>query len=669
MKREVGRLARQISQDESGAVVVMLGIMIVAMVGLAALAIDLGNLVYAQTRLQAVTDLSAQAGATVLTCSSCATNSAIASANSYSGALGSRNAQPGLVITMASGYPQTACVNALIQSTTPIQCTGATAPNPNANLVIVQEQTQVPFLLGQIFGFGTVTLSATSYAAKGGGLPPMNIMVVLDETGSMGQSDPGNVTCGTIRDATQQVCALAGIQTLLTELWPTQDQIGLMVFPPLSTSSGNVAKDYTCGGSSPTVDPYYDYPASATYLLLTPQFNYKQSNNSTTLNDPGSGTTSTIVNATCHSGMSVSNNGVTSTCGTCTGVKAPNGNTYLGDAITAAQAELVATNQTGVCANYVCQNVMIVLSDGAAGDAPTLALLTASQPTLPGGTVLTFAPGSVNTSVIVAGTSVADLTSPNTSAIPPGTQVTSATTSSGPQPDTVTLNTALIFTGLLTPTGSTTTTLTFSSTGFPTAIAKGMPLNDTQYGKSCIKPGTIVKSVSTLGGTTTVTLSSSLVTGCTVGTTDTVLFGGVSAGAAGVTGFTTGDQIAFGGVNQCHASVAAAQAAANAGTWVYAIAYGSGINLSPPAPPPQGGYGNTCTDNEGPPISACQSMQAIANSPGNIPDPSKFFSDPMGNGCTSPFNPNITSLSQIFANLGFQFTALLPQNLNLAVGN
>jgi Flp pilus assembly protein TadG len=657
MKREVACFARRLGQDECGAVVVMLAIMIVAMIGLASLAVDLGNLVYAQTRLQAVTDLSAQAGATVISCSNCATNSAITTANSYSGTLGSNNAQPGLIITMTSGYPQIQCNNALVQSN--ITCTGGSAPNANANMIIVQEQAQVPFLLGQIFGFGTVTLTAKSFAAKGGGLPPMNIMVVLDETGSMGQTDPGDVTCGGIPDATQQVCALAGIQTLLTELWPTQDQVGLMVFPPLATNSGNVARDYTCNGSSPTVDPYYDYPGSATYLVLPPQSNYKAANNSTTLEDPPGGG-SNIVNATCHSGMDVSNNGVTSTCGSCTGAKAPQGNTYLGDAITAAQAELVATNQTGVCANLVCQNVMIVLSDGAAGDAPTLALLAVTQPTLPGGTVLTFAPGSVNTSVVVAGTSVADSTVPNTGAIPPGTQVASATTS------TVTLNAALVLTGLLTPTGSTSTTLTFSSTGFPTAIAKGMPLNDTQYGNSCIKPGTIVKSVATAGGTTTVTLSGALVTGCTVGTTDTVIFGGVSAGAAGVTGFTTGDQIAFGANNQCQASIAAAQAAANAGTWVYAIAYGSGTVVSKPS---GAGTGNTCSDNENPSISACQAMQAIANSPGSIPDPSKFFSDPMGNGCTSPFNPNITSLSAIFSNLGFQFSALLPQNISLVTGD
>jgi Flp pilus assembly protein TadG len=660
MKREVASFARRLGEDECGAVIVMLALMIVAMIGLAALAVDLGNLVYSQTRLQAVTDLAAQAGATVLTCSNCATDSAISTANSYSGKLGSQNAQPGLIITMASGYPQIQCNNALVQSN--ITCTGGSAPNPNANMIIVQEQAQVPFLLGQIFGFGTVTLTATSYAAKGGGLPPMNIMVVLDETGSMGQTDPGDVTCGSIADATQQVCALAGIQTLLTELWPTQDQVGLMVFPPLSTASGNVAKDYTCGnpGPSPTVDPYYDYPASATYLVLPPQFDYKAANNSTTLENGSS----KIVNATCHKNMIVSDNGVTSTCGSCTGVKAPQGNTYLGDAITAAQAELVATgtNGSGVisgspCANNVCQNVMIVLSDGAAGDAPTLALLTATQPTLPGGTVLTFAPGTVNTSVIVPGTSVADSTVPNTGAIPPGTQVASATTS------TVTLNAALVITGLLTPTGSTSTTLTFSSTGFPTAIAEGMPLNDTQYGNSCIKPGTIVKSVSPAGSKTTVTLSGALVTGCTVGTTDTVVFGGVSAG---VTGVAAADQISFGSNNQCQASVAAAQAAANAGTWVYAIAYGSGTVVSKPG---GAGTGNTCSDNENPSISACQAMQAIANSPGSIPDPSKFFSDPMGNGCTSPFNPNITSLSAIFANLGFQFSALLPQNLSLVTGN
>ena len=642
MIREMARLVRRLGNDDRGTVIVMLAFMITAMVGAAALAIDMGNLIYAKIRLQAVTDLSAQSGASMINCGNCATNSAITTATSYSGVTGSKNVQPNLAITMATGYPQIQCNAALQSYNPPIQCTGAAAPNPNANLIIVQEQAQVPFMLGQVFGFGTVTLTATAIAAKGGGLPPMNIMVVLDNTGSMGQSDPGNVTCGGITNATQQVCALAGVQTMLTELWPTQDQVGLMVFPPVASPTANVAKDNTCGGSSPTVDSYYQYPASATYLILPPQDDYKSSNNTTTLADPGNGGSKLVI-ATCHSGMAVN---ATSSCGTCTGVKAPSGNTYLGDAITAAQAELVSTNNSGVCAytgaTPKCQNVMIVLSDGAAGDAPTLALLPATQPTLPGGNVLTFGAGTVNSGVIVTGTSAADSTKPNTAAIPPGAAVASTTT------NTVTLNSALTVTGLLTTAaGSTTTTLKFTS-AVPTAVAAGMPLFDTS---NLIPSGAKVKTVS--GTTITLTIAA---TGAPPAG-DTVIFGGVAVG----------DQIAFGGNNQCEAAVAAAQTAARAGTWVYAIAYGSGTVLSPPG---GNGSGNTCTDVENPTgISACQTMQQIANSPGNIPDPSKFYSDPMGNGCTSPFHPDITSLSSIFANLGFQFSALLPPNLSLVLGD
>ena len=46
--------------------------------------------------------------------------------------------------------------------------------------------------------------------------------------------------------------------------------------------------------------------------------------------------------------------------------------TYYAGAINAAQAALVATNKTGVCANLNCQNVIILLSDGGAGNASNL---------------------------------------------------------------------------------------------------------------------------------------------------------------------------------------------------------------------------------------------------------------------------------------------------------
>ncbi len=61
--------------------------------------------------------------------------------------------------------------------------------------------------------------------------------------------------------------------------------------------------------------------------------------------------------------------------------------------------------------------------------------------------------------------------------------------------------------------------------------------------------------------------------------------------------------------NQCHQAITAAQAATNAGTWVYSIAYGSSTSSS----------GSCATDM--PPISACAALQQIAS------DETKFYSD------------------------------------------
>jgi hypothetical protein len=100
-------------------------------------------------------------------------------------------------------------------------------------------------------------------------------------------------------------------------------------------------------------------------------------------------------------------------------------------------------------------------------------------------------------------------------------------------------------------------------------------------------------------------------------------------------------------VNQeCHLAIAAAQAAATAGTWVYSIYYDDGST--------------TCSDTTT--INSCSAMQQIAS------DPSKYFSTDgtaTKNGCTST-NP-ATSISQIFQNVGVSIhsatnTRMLPDN-------
>ncbi len=560
MRPENPSLMLRLRRDESGAVIVLVAMMMVGLIGLAALAIDIGNLAYAQRRLQAVTDLAALAGAEVIN----TTSSAVTMAETYSGIAGAKNAQSGLTITMAAGYPLLKCLTTI--STT---CTGSTTNGSN-NAIEVEEQAQVPFLLGSVFGLGTVTLSATSLATKGaGGPPPMHIMIVLDNTASMNDKDTTADTCGGIKNPTRIQCALAGVQSLLTELWPTQDEVGLIVFPPVSSSSSS--NDATCTSSGIQPETYGSYTGSSgssVYQIVKLSSDYKSSNTSETLTSAG--TTSNLVNATCQAGMSVGDNGVTGSCGSCNGDKVVGGEgTYLAGAITAAQATLAANSVSGV------QNVIIVLSDGGAGNTQGSAQTSAGTAT--GGTTLTF-PASGTGSLALATpplavNSVVCDQSLETQASPPTC------------PDT-----------------------------------SDFPAN------------TVVTAITA----TTVTLSNPVKRTVASGTT-----------------------VYFGPYNQCNASVQAAQAAANAGTWVYAIAYQSYIEYSPSS--------NSCSDNEATSISSCKTMQDIANSPGHIPDASKFYSDPMGltapNGpCLSSANPDTTDITSIFENIGSRvpFAALLP---------
>lgn len=109
--------------------------------------------------------------------------------------------------------------------------------------------------------------------------------------------------------------------------------------------------------------------------------------------------------------------------------------------------------------------------------------------------------------------------------------------------------------------------------------------------------------------------------------------------------------------NQCQQAIAAAQAAAKAGTWVYSIAYGSSTAT---------GSSSTCTtDTSGPlaGLSSCTTMQDIAASPTAIPDATKFYSNG-NNGVVCPGSNSIANLVTLFQNLSTNLSQprLLPNN-------
>jgi Flp pilus assembly protein TadG len=690
MKREITSLADRLRRDESGAVFILVAIGIVLLLGLGSLAIDVSRIAYAQRALQATTDLAAQAGATEIY--NGAGISAITTATNYSAMQGDNNVQHGLNVTSVSatlhavngtssgGCPTTsaelqsypACTSNSPNGTSP-----ACTTSGGCNAIVVTQQAQVSLTLGEVFGIGSVTLSASALAVgKGGAFPPLNIMLIIDNTDSMNDVDQQGVSCGGISNATRIQCALAGAQTLLSELYPSQDQVGLMVFPGVDTNASDTANGVTsvsndgacsssvksicastcnpstgkcsCNGGSADI-VLVPYNASPQYQLVTPTNSGGGSTNSFCGVSQGSCGTSTamstsspIVSATCQSGMSV---GSTS-CGTgssgCAGEQVKGGEgTYFADAINVAQSTLVSTNQTGVCATRTCQNVIIILSDGGAGNAGDSegADANTSSEALAGVTTLTFA--TVPSSV-VAGSTVADNT--NTSAIPAGTTVVSATDS------TVTLSAAVnnLGTAATSTAASNTETLTFLSGSLPSKLATGASVSDTA---SAIPAGTTVSgcSANPCSSGTTVTLSKQV----TVAKGDTIAFGFVGQG----------DQIAFSSNNQCNEAITAAHNAAKAGTWVYSIAYGSGVGDQQQSQDTVANLGDytSCSDTETPKVNSCYTMSQIASSPSAIPDSTKFYSDPMGGSCVSPSNPSATSVPSIFENIGYnlQYTTLL----------
>lgn len=410
MRKTSGPLGNTWFGGESGQVLPMVAVAMVALLGMAGLAIDVGHVFYSDRALQGVADAAALAGGGSMRT---ATSSAavVASANAYSGVPGSvnaSNAPPN--VTMSSGFPLLKCLTTL--QSLGIACQGGVP----YNAIQVQEQSTVPMYFAALFGLKNVTITASATAAsRGGAATPYNVAVVIDTTLSMLSPD---ANCGN----TQIACAMNGVQVLLRNLTPcaaslasctitngvaasSVDRVALFTFPDVSSST--VQQDTTCttavpaptsqnrywstvingatinfvmplspsgatpvtpwpslpaamaysfpaaGASSyvPTQSDYATYPmtlGTATYQVTNFLSDYRTSNSATSLNP-----NSALVQAA----------GGVLNCGSMT---APNYDgvfgTYYAGVIYAAQAALVAEK----AANPGTENVLILLSDGNA---------------------------------------------------------------------------------------------------------------------------------------------------------------------------------------------------------------------------------------------------------------------------------------------------------------
>jgi Flp pilus assembly protein TadG len=319
MNRAMLSFFRRLHRDQSGALAMIVGVSIAALVGVSALVIDGGNVINAQRMLQASSSSAALAAAADV---GSATNP-VTTATLYSSVAGSKNAHDNL-----TGVTITTTLKCF--TSTGVTCSGS----PLANGVVVTQQATVPTFIGSVLGMSSVNISATATAgSKGGKSKFLDVMLVLDTTASMNDNDSG---CG----VTKLNCALTGIRSLLSSFWPTVDQVGLMVFPPL-TNSTQASNDYDCNGTTPSIVPY---GGSGVYQIIPLVTDYRTSNTAP-LN-----TASNIVKAA-RGGASGCTQGITAVGGE---------GTYYADAITAAQAALVTTGRANV------QRVIILLSDGDA---------------------------------------------------------------------------------------------------------------------------------------------------------------------------------------------------------------------------------------------------------------------------------------------------------------
>ncbi len=300
---KLGRSGR--TEDECGQVIVLMVVALLGLLGMCALVIDLGYLYWNQRDLQSSADAAALAGAMELPDSS----NSILVAKQYGTGSSARNHDSRIVN-----------VNEVVTT----KCLTSVPGCSPVNAVVVDETADVNTFFMRLFGLQTARIHVRATACSPCGIKPLDIVLVLDRTGSMcqdslGRNDPA---CTDLNNARE------GMKTFLGFLDPKVDWVGLTVLPPAASIGARCntpsQADYNSRSS-----PYTIVPLSKDYKLTNGVLN------------PSSDLISTI------------------------GCVKGGGSTSYANAIEAAQAELDAHGRPDV------QDVIVFLSDGAANTGPS----------------------------------------------------------------------------------------------------------------------------------------------------------------------------------------------------------------------------------------------------------------------------------------------------------
>lgn len=329
MKRKVSsvpEVLHRILRNRRGATTFIFAGMAAGLVGVAGLTIDVGRIYAAKSGFDAATESAALAGAYAL-------QAANANAASVQSAVTAWNtAYPAANVTSSAATATLSCVTSTANLPA---CNGA---NPNA-VTVTQTATVTTHFL-KALGMPSVTLTSTKKASKAGGATtPLNVMFVLDATGSMGDSDNNCSVPGKSRPDRFE-CALYSIQSTLKVMPTSMDKAGLMIFPGLATQY------------SPTSHPCAAYPNSVPYYTSTIKYQIGTGLDATYNDSAGAlVTTSPLIQAVGVYKASGESGSLTP-CITNRGGQG----SFLAEVLGKAQAALPVVAGT--------QNVIIILSDG-----------------------------------------------------------------------------------------------------------------------------------------------------------------------------------------------------------------------------------------------------------------------------------------------------------------
>jgi Flp pilus assembly protein TadG len=256
---------RRVHRDQRGQALVMVVLGMVAFMGVAGLTIDIGHAYSVRNQLQISTNAAGLAAAGDVWVNKNLTT-ATTTAITYA------KANPIQGLSFDTGYPavHSYCVQYLA-SLSGATCTSSSDPNA----IRVTEQVSVPTTFMRLFNIKTLTVRATSTASMMGGSGPWNIAIIADATGSTTATD---TNC---KGVSQFECTLEGIRLLLSTVPPCSSangsnctpenanvRVALFAFPSMLTNDLSWVNN--CASGTYNADNAYTLPPTPYSVLSLP---------------------------------------------------------------------------------------------------------------------------------------------------------------------------------------------------------------------------------------------------------------------------------------------------------------------------------------------------------------------------------------------------------------